>query len=298
MPTGFGIDHSTNTSGTLTGTSSQDIRKVFGGLYTEGIISGADVKTTTGLTYTIDPGLVNLWYSGSSTAKETVMLPVPSATVATTAGPSSGTRTDYVWVRQNPPGTDTNTGSQITWGVSPTNPRTSSNVPGQYFILDTFTVPAGMTATNSATRTGSRAYSVPYGSSSLLLKMVDTHDGRLYTAAGKLRTLSGKLTLPVDTQVRFTCGVTLEHDGMQSTVDDGINAALHINGIREVWWSTGEVTKYPETKEWSVITTLPAGTHTIEWRRSEIKDTAKIRLRYQNKGIPGSYVYAEAVGVG
>lgn len=295
MSTGLGIDPSIGTDGTKVGTSGQDIRRIFGSLYTEGVISGAEVVGTTGLSYKISAGLINLWYAGSKDAKESVMVPIPSMTVVTSAGPSSGTRTDYVWVRQNPPGNNTSTGSQVTVGVSSSKPSSS---PGEYFIIAQFTVPAGMTATSKATRKADRTFSVPYGSGGLILNIKDTYHGRLADKIDQLANLTGSITLPTDQTVEFTCGVTAYLSGSESRPLDAINAGLTVDGYRNTWWTTPPLGPWAATYEWSHILELSAGTHQIEFRRSIYKDKDNPYVYLDSYSQrPGSYMYAKSVGV-
>lgn len=296
MPTGLGVPHSQNADGSITtGTSAEDVRRTFGGLYTEGVVSGATVSGTTGLSYTISPGLVFLWYGGSKTSPELVPLPIPSGTVNTTAGPSSGSRTDYVWVKQAKPSSNPAVGSQITMGVTPTNPRSSSNSPSEYFILDRFTVPAGMTSTNNATKMTDRTFSVPYGTGGMLLELKDTWNNWLINRPGGIANLTGKITLPTDQLIQIDVGVTAEVDNGLDT--DIIMASVLIDGVRRAWWHTGKIDEYAVTYNWTMTLQLSAGTHTIDFRRTERNNSGKIKLRHETNGLQGSYLNVKTVGI-
>lgn len=276
--TGFGVDPTKDANGNITsGTSSQDIREITGGLYNQGIISGCRVDVTTGLSYKINNGVLNNWLGG----RDHTLMSIDDVTVPTTAGPSSGSRTDYVYAKQNLPTVDGN--SNIVYGVMSNRAPTWE---GQEFELARFTVPAGMTRTNQATRIlSSMNYATPYGASGkYLVRKTYTYNGLVKNNPNPL---SGTFTVGTDRLITAYINATVDSDS-----GAGISASLycevHLNGTKVVTFSTGKIdNSWSTTHTWFYPMEVTAGTHTIALKFFENGSTDDIRFRYSAGGFPG-----------
>lgn len=191
MATGFGVDPKSD--GT-SGTSSADIRKIFGGIYTPGIISGATVTTSgSAMQYTVSSGVVSIRPSSG----ESILAPVAAATINTAAAPATGTRTDTIYAQQRY--------ATIEGDANVIVDVTSGALPARSIVLKKYIVSAGQTNTNAAVRTGGVDYSIPYGAS-----LGGLHYAK-YTAMGMggnlpnslTRVCSGSFYLPTDRRVIF-----------------------------------------------------------------------------------------------
>ena len=199
MTSGFGVDRSANG---LSGTSSQDIRRINGALYTPGILSGCSVTTSaSAMTYTVSAGVVAI----KTAADEIVLAPVNQATVTTASAPSSGSRTDIIYVKQRFPGIVGEGDAEVVVGVA-------SVLPANALELRRYTVPAGITKTNSAILTGELNFALAYGGSNgVLHKWQNTYSGLL--SNNLIREGHGKFTLQTDRLVTFRVKAVLNAAG-------------------------------------------------------------------------------------
>lgn len=252
MASGFGVDRSAD--GT-SGTSSSDIRKIFGGLYTPGIISGCTITTSgSTMSYTIAPGVVAI----RPATGEIILAPVSQSTVVAPAAPASGTRTDILYVQQRYPSVEGD--ANLVFGVGTT-------LPARAVEVKRYIVSAGQTNTNAAVVTGDVAYSIPYGASlGVLHQYQDTGWEDLPNAQTVKGT--GKIYVPTDRRVRFRLRSTLYAKGAvgfdnSKYVEYGFMPAL--DDVYFTTWTTPGLHQAWSTVLFEAYMTVPAGTHTVKY---------------------------------
>lgn len=260
MATSFGIDPTLNASGQVTsGTTSRDIRKVIGGMYTQGILNGMDVTTsTTDLTYKISAGSAVNFISGGD-GDEHILVPGYPTTVTTTTGGTSP-RVDYVYVKQNRPEVEGN--SNVVFGVTNAKPSDGDS----RLVLKTFTVPAGMTKTSQASISGMSDYAVPRAAGGrVIMEKRDTYTGFMKARSYQATILGGNFYLPSPRRVVVDIVTTYRNEGTTNTTDDFVVSAIYLNGLRDVTFMSGnlDVTTHSRTDCYTWTYTLPAGTHSI-----------------------------------
>ena len=203
MATGFGVDPTldpANADIVLSGQSAEDTRRVWGSLYSDGILKGCEVTTsTTEMKYTIAPGAVVIPYSSG----QNIPAPVYGGPLVVPAAPATGSRTDLIWARQNIPSVEGNSNVVVGYGTT---------LPARAVMLDKFTVNAGMKSTSQALRITDRRFAVPLsGGAGRLHQWTDTHvgvhDQRL------LRQGQRSLTLATDRLIRMSVQSLLYADG-------------------------------------------------------------------------------------
>lgn len=193
MTSGFGVDA---TADGTSGTSSSDIRKINGGLYTPGIISGCAVTTSaSAMSYTIASGVVAI----RCATDEIILAPVATTTISTPAAPTTGSRTDIVYVQQRYPSIEGDANLVVAAGTT---------LPARAVELRRYIVSAGNLNTNATVATGGINYSIPYGASlGVLHRWQNTYSGLLSTAL--IREGYGQITLPTDRRVKFSVNALL-----------------------------------------------------------------------------------------
>lgn len=290
MATGFGVDPSLQ-NGVMTGTTSQDIRKIVEGMYSnQGILRGCKVTTRSDMKYNVALGAVVCEVSEG----ESILVPVYASTPSTAAAPSSGTRQDYIVVRQNMPATDGN--SNIVVEVVNTPP----SMFARSMVLAQYTVPAGKTKTSDFIEAPDfyRNYAVPTSAAGrYLFQKTEIFDG-LIGPKKDLPFMSGSFELETDRLIEFIVGTTVDCD-LGGGINDAMYAEIFIDNVKKVTFSTGRIDNgYSRTETWVWNTTLEAGKHTFKVVFNETDDTGKVRVRYSsNGGFPGSYVTIKDLGV-
>jgi hypothetical protein len=242
MTIGFGVDKGTNNQGT----TSADIRKIFGGIYTPGIISGCTV-TTNSTQYIVSAGVAAIKIATG----EIVLAPIPAISITI---PTTGARTDIVYAKQRLPSIDGGL-SDVLVGV------TSGALPTQSVLLKKFSV----SSTNIPTQTGSQDYSIPYGASlGVLHKWQNTYSGPLSTTL--LREGHGTISLPTDRRLRFSISALLYAEGA-SGFDDAKYTEHYflpnIDGGDFVIWTTPGLHQAWATYNFEEFINVTAGTHTV-----------------------------------
>ena len=115
MTSGWGVDATLVGGVPTSGTTDLDVRKVWGALYTPGIISGCVItKSSSQLKYTVASGVVAI----QTATGEIVMAPIAGGTVTTPT--VTANRTDIVYAQQAFPTIEGN--SNIVLGVASTLP--------------------------------------------------------------------------------------------------------------------------------------------------------------------------------
>ena len=249
MTSGFGVDKVVGGSGT----NSSDIRKIQGGLYTPGIISGCVVTTSpTTMQYTISAGVVAI----STATGEIVLAPVAQTTIPT--DPAT-TRTDIIYVQQRYPSIEGDANVVVSVDTS---------VPDRAVEIRRYSLTAGQTNTNQAVISAGVGYSVPYGATL----------GRLHyyqhTAMGLDGDLPnsltsyghGSFTLPTDRMVKFKVFAILS--ARWASGFDNANYCEYgfiPNGGSEgdfVLWQTGGLHQAWESHYYETTIPMPAGDNT------------------------------------
>lgn len=257
MTSGWGVDATLNGSGVPTsGTSDSDVRKVWGGLYTTGIISGCDVTTSgSQLKYTVASGVVAI----KNADGERIMTPVSGGTV--TAPTVTADRTDIVYVQQHFPTIEGD--SNVELGVATT-------LPPRALAIGTFSLNAGATNTNSAVESADRLYSVPYGASlGQLYYWQNQYDGPLSNSM--LRQGQGSFTVPTDRMVTFHVSACLSAARPNGTGATGFDASAYcefgilpsIDGGDICLWSSPGLHQAWQTLSYQVTIPVLAGRHNV-----------------------------------
>jgi hypothetical protein len=197
MTSGWGVDATITNNVITSGTTSTDVRKVWGALYTPGIISGCAItRSGSAMTYTIASGVVAI----SPTIGEVIMAPVQGAVVTTAPAPGTGTRVDVVYATQRQPASGD---SNVALSVVSFATEGSIVAPAASQELGRFLVSAGQTNTNAAAEIGDVKYSIPYGGSlGVIHYWQNKYDGILSRPI--LREGYGTYNLPTDRLVRYT----------------------------------------------------------------------------------------------
>jgi hypothetical protein len=243
MTSGFGVDPTKDGSGNITsGTTSQDIRQINSGLYSPGIISGCKVSVSSAsMTYTVSAGVACIQMSSG----ENVLVPVPATTINAAAVPSSGTRTDYIYVTQHTPAIDGDSNVVVTYGTS---------TPARSLTLDQFLQPAGATTTSSGARNGALSYSIPYsGGLGRLHYYQHAYNGTLRSSPMEW-VGNGTIFLPTDRMTTWRV--------------HGVLSALNAAGFdNSKYCEYGFLPTYDETNTWVIWTTpgLHQAWQTVYW---------------------------------
>lgn len=259
MASGFGVDPTLDTNGNPTsGTTSDDIRNIYGGVYSApGVVSGGNVTTSaSAMTYSVSAGVAVI----STSAGQNVLVPIPAATVTTAAAPSSGSRTDIVYAQQHFPTIEGD--SNVVIGVGQT-------LPARAVALKSFTVPSGILNTNGTTVTGSVDYAIPAGTSrGYIYTYVDTFDGVVVQSDYRLGI--GTINLPTDRLLRIAITSCMSAQGA-SGFDNSKYCEWYytpeIDYASQVWWTTGGLHQAWAIFHFETYITVAAGQHTVSYRR-------------------------------
>lgn len=197
MTVGWGVDATVVNNVVTSGTTASDVRKVWGSLYTPGVINGCTItRSGSAMTYQVASGVVAI----SPTVGEVVMAPVEGAVVPTASAPGMGTRVDVVYAQQRQPASGD---SYVVLAVESFATELAIVLPPVSQELGRFLVSAGQTNTNAAVQLGDVDYSIPYGGSlGTLHQWNSLFDGDLPPEL--IRFGHGTFNLPTDRRVRFT----------------------------------------------------------------------------------------------
>lgn len=256
MTAGWGVDATVSNGEVTSGTTDADVRKVWGSLYSPGIISGAVVTTQPNMTYVVSAGVVAI----KTAQGEVVMAPISQTQVPTAAAPASGSRVDIIYAQQRFPEIESN--SEVKIGVD-------TVLPPRALALAKYTVSSGTTGTNGAILTGGIDYSIPYGASlGILYQYNSTYNGPV--ANEWRREGVGTIHLPTDRLVRFKyLGIhsSIGASGFDNSkycelsvlpcIDDHDFELWTSPGLHQGWQSV-----YFETQR-----VVPAGTHSVSFLR-------------------------------
>ena len=138
MSVGFGADPTVDAQGkVLVGTTSSDIRKILGALYTPGLVQGGKITpSTSNLTYKVDAGVAVI----PMATDENVIVNWPTVTNLT-SGATNLPREEYVYVMQRTPRDDADSNVVV---------RAGTSVPGWIQAEDGSYVPPSFYGASSA----------------------------------------------------------------------------------------------------------------------------------------------------
>lgn len=255
MASGFGVDPTKNGSGVITsGTTAQDIRKIWSGLYSPGIISGCVItRSSSAMTYTVSAGVACIQMSSG----ENVLVPVPATTVTAATVPAGASRTDIIYAQQRTPAVEGDSNIIVTYGTT---------LPARAIKLDQYSQPAGATNTNAGSRSAFLDFAIPYGSG---LGNLHYHQ---YTTNGFLPNNltyigNGNIYLPTDRTVTFSVRATLYADGASGFDNSkyceyGFSVVVDNNEV--MLWTTPGLHQAWASYSFSRTAGLAAGSHTVK----------------------------------
>lgn len=206
MSVGWGVDSTVVNGAVTSGTSASDVRKVWGALYTPGIVSGCTVHPQADMNYYVDAGVVAIPTAGVA---EVVMAPVEGTTVISGPAPGSGTRVDLIYAEQRFPASGD---SQVQVKIAAFNTLAEVVVPPNSVLIRTYLVSAGQTGTNAALKVGPVNYSIPFGGSlGVLHEWQNKYNGLI--SLELLREGHGTFTLPTERRIRLSLSTVLSAEG-------------------------------------------------------------------------------------
>ena len=265
MATGFGVGPDQNGNGT----TPEDIQAITSAEYIwAGILTGCDVKGTSGMSYQITAGGVIIQMD----AFHKIKVPVLAQTVPTAAAPATGSRTDIIYVKQNFPGTDGNNAVVVGVGTS---------VPANAVEIGRMVIPAGATSTNQGTPTGNRIFTRPVGAQfGVLFSAVDT-DSTVHAPGETITRGAGSFSLWTDSDVELKLSSCVSNDDA-ATVKDEYGSVLYqifVDDVLQYSWER-RFDRFWESKEFSRLVTLPQGRHTVKYT---------VKTQYQPSGMSGKW---------
>lgn len=271
MAVGFGVGPDQNGNGT----TPEDIQAITSAEYIwAGILTGCDVKGTSGMSYQITAGGVIIQMD----AFHKIKVPVLAQTVPTAAAPATGSRTDIIYVKQNFPGTDGNNAVVVGVGTS---------VPANAVEIGRMVIPAGATSTKQGTPTGNRIFTRPVGSQfGVLFSAVDT-DSTEHAPGQVLTRGAGAFTLWTDSDVELKLSSCISaSDSAQGTQLDEYGSVfykIYVDDVLQYTWER-RFDRVWESKEFSRLVTLNQGRHTVKYtaetRWNPPGQSGKWKVRY------------------
>lgn len=252
MATGFGVGPDQNGNGT----TPEDIQAITSAEYIwAGILTGCDVKGTSGMKYQITAGAVVIRLDDFHKIK----VPVLAQTIPTAAAPATGSRTDIIWVKQNFPATDGN--NAVVVGVG-------SSVPSNAVEIGRMVIPAGTTATTQGTPTGNRIFTRPVGSQfGVLFSKVDT-DSTVHSPGDVLTRGAGAFSLWTDSDVELKLSSCISTPNPGDVPTDEVGSVfyqIYVDDILQYTWER-RFDRVWESKEFSRLVTLDQGRHTVMYK--------------------------------
>lgn len=292
MTAGFGVDPTKDGSGNITsGTTSQDIRKVNAALYGPGILSGCGVTlSSAAMTYTVAAGVVAI----PMATGEVVLAPVPATTINAATVPSSGTRTDIIYVKQNTPSIDGNSNVVVSYGQT---------LPAQAQKIDSYTLPAGATTTSAGSRAAFVDFSIPYsGGLGRLSYYQHAYNGTLRSSPAE-RVGNATIYLPTDRMVTWKVTAVLSAvnaAGFDNSKYCEYGFLPNFDGTDWVYWTTGGLHQAWQTFFWQATIPMAAGTHTVNLGMQQVVGPGTVFCHYgpDNQGLGRRGIEFEIVDAG
>lgn len=184
-----------------TGLTPEDHQRVIWSLFRSQdalIVRGGEVTGTSGMSYAVASGVVYV----PTAADRAVLVPIDPVTVATTAAPSTGSRTDYIY-------------AGIDGGV-----KVGPSVPDGSALLGKRTITAGTTATSAAAESRlDRRYAMLFGASmGRLGRWIDSSGWRAVWPTTPRTVYSLAVNLSSDRLLDFRLTQSLASDATSSIV--------------------------------------------------------------------------------
>lgn len=282
MTSGFGVDPTKDNNGNITsGTTSDDIRQINGGLYTPGLISGGTISTSSSaMTYTVAAGVACVQYA----AGQNILIPIPATTLTLTSVPASGARTDIIYAQQRVPAVD---------GDSHVIVSSGPVLPPRAVSLGTYATAAGSTSSNSSVLTAPAPYAIPYGGSlGVMVRAQDTRNGVFPEAVGVTTYANnGSFTVPTDRWMSFTITAAISAADGQDGGSGGVglcepNFWPQLDNNNLVLWVVRANASWA-TYYFQYETKVTAGYHTVRLARNTFSPSG--RKAQANYYGPGSH---------
>lgn len=255
MPTGIGVPPDANGDGV---TPEDDQILIAADYYTDGIIDGCEITGTSTMEYQISPGAVII-NTGDGMA---VKVPVRGGRLPTATAPTSGSRTETLYVKQNFPQTDGDSLAHV--GVV-----TGTVIPSNAIAIDRRVVPANITATTATTRNFNRKYALPIGGSLGRLHLAIDSNESPHAISENIVRGAGTIYVPTDRDVEFNmtstaslatqAGLTPDSSGLAS-----IMYKFYLDGNLIRSWERG-INRFWESKQLNFIVALAAGEHQVRY---------------------------------
>lgn len=246
MTTAFGADPIKDENGLVTvGTTSEDLRQIWGSLYSAGLISGGVVtRSTTEMKYFISNGVAAFPMVVDNSApykpenQRTVIGPIPQTTLTVTTPAAGTSRTDIVYAQQLTPADDQD--ATVVVRVGPT-------LPPRAVLLNGFLVTSSNVNTQATTPNQNVKYSIPYGASmGRLVNMTNMFNNVFTVAASGTQPRSslgtGTFWLPTDRNIKVSLTVQLSANGAVGFDNSKYCEAgyeVFLDGIKQFTWTTG-----------------------------------------------------------
>ena len=263
MAVGFGVGPDQNGNSTM----PEDIQAIISAEYIwAGIITGCDVKGTSGMNYQVVAGAVVIKLDDFHKIK----VPVLAQTVPTAAAPATGSRTDIIYVKQNFPSTDGNNAVVVGVGAS---------VPANAVEIGRMVIPAGATSTNQGTPTGNRVFTRPVGAQfGVLFSSVDT-DTTVHKPGEQLTRGAGSFGLWTDSDVELKLSSCVSSEFDTKEEYGSVIYRIYVDDILQYSWER-RFDRFYESKEFSRLVTLKAGRHTVKYT---------VEHRFNPSGMSGNW---------
>lgn len=307
MPVGFGADPTLDAQGkVLVGTTSSDIRKILGAMYTPGRVSGGVVTTsTTDTTYRVSAGVAVI----PMATDENVIVNWPAVTNLT-SGATNLPREEYIYVMQRTPRDDADSNVVVRAGTSVPGfiqAEDGSWVPPSFYggssapkvhVLARYKYAAGADTSSKAVRAGDTDYSIPYGASrGELLWAQSTWNGP-FTVRQTMFTR--EFTLPTDRLVGFNLAATVSATGSVKFSDNTYCEAswfLIVDGIQVAKWQSPGLHQAWVTCNFEIRRDLFAGKHTVTVDRQREAGPGTPQQHYIPSGAMGGHLTVTDFGV-
>ena len=292
MATALGI--APDSSGT--GTDALQLRKIIQSRWAStGIVTGLGCSGRSDLRYQLAAGVAVTQRSTADGCTEAYWQGGTTAAVAT--GDASNPRIDVVYLKANDP-TQGDADNQVVAGVAEGTPAASPvqpSIPAGSVAVAVKRMPAGATATSSATTLTTPDYAIPYGASTgILLKKIDTSNG--LGSSSWMTSVTGSFFVPMSRYIRVDVTTSLQGvvPDVGTATDGSCYIRLLIDGTQKFLWeritnATAASQYYSEYME------IGEGTHTIALQLQD--GTAGFRRYYDTNGWPGQSIVVSDEGV-
>ena len=258
MATGFGIPNDDKGNGT----TPDDIQAITAAEYPEaGIITGCEVTGTSTMAWKVSAGAAVVHLA----AGRAVRVPVPAQTITTAPAPPTGTRSEYIYVKQNTVATDGNINPPV--GVGPPPPATAVTPPRQ-------TTPAGRPPPAPAPEAETPVFPRPGGAPPGVLHR-HYHEDDQVRDRGSFKRGAGTFYVPTDRNIdiRISSTVANGRPGQwesATTADQGVVRYDVYLDDQLIFCREREFNNIFDTRDVSRVWTVKPGLHKIHYVVSHI----------------------------